>query len=385
MKELQEQRGGKWRPQGRDGQKPRRENEQRVRKAAVAFCRWIGRHGVPGYQAAGHLGLAPSTLGRWGRFWHRNYLEIRPLGRPQQWIEPVTRVEILHHIDAIGPLAGLPTLRGMFPEVARRELQEAQGAYRRRWFQDNHIETEELEWLMPGSVWASDFTNPLMPIDGCCDNVLAARDLASRMSLEARPIVSADAATTARVMESLFLAHGRPLVLKTDNGSPFISKTLRRLLRHYQVTLLLSPPRLPRYNGAVEAGNGSLKSHAFIEACRYGRGSNYTSDDLELARQQLNCTQRPWGAGGATPQQVWQSRKPITQDQRRQFLLCLRQMQRQVLDELGMHERQLHNHNARATVARESIRRALESLGFLLVRRKRISPPFRSPLRDKFR
>ena len=55
------------------------------------------------------------------------------------------------------------------------------------------------------------------------------------------------------------------------------------------------------------------------------------------------------------------------------------------LDELGMHERPLHNHNARATVARESIRRALESLGFLLVRRKRISPPFRSPLRDKFR
>ena len=40
-----------------------------------------------------------------------------------------------------------------------------------------------------------------------------------------------------------------------------------------------------RQYGAVEAGNGSLKSHTFYEACRYGRGGNYTSDDLELARQ----------------------------------------------------------------------------------------------------
>ena len=385
MKELLEQKAQKPRPLGMEGQWFHRMGERRVRKAVVAFHRWIGRYGIPQHLAAKHLGLRPSTLGRWGRSWHRDQMEVRLLGRRQRLIGPITRMEIVQHIDAVGPLAGLPSLRGMFPEVTRRELQQAQADYRQQWFQDNQIETEELEWLVPGAVWASDFTDPPLPIDGCYDNVLAARDLASRMHLEAMPVVKADSQTAAEIMEGLFLSCGDPLVIKTDNGSPFIGEPFVRLLSEYRVVLLLSPPRTPRYNGAVEAGNGSLKSHTFFEACRYGRGGNYTSDDLELARQQLNHTLRPWGAAGPTPVQSWQSRKPITQDQRQQFLQCLRQTRQQTLEEHGYYPDELLDPKDRATVARQSIRRALESLGYLSVQRKRISPPFNSPLRDKYR
>ena len=67
MKELLEQQARKCRPLGLEGQWPKRSGERYVRKTAVAFARWIGRLGVPQYQAAGHLGLRPSTLGRWGR------------------------------------------------------------------------------------------------------------------------------------------------------------------------------------------------------------------------------------------------------------------------------------------------------------------------------
>ena len=93
----------------------------------------------------------------------------------------------------------------------------------------------------------------------------------------------------------------------------------------------------------------------------------------------------PWGAAGPTPQERWSSRQAITQEQRDQFRQCLRQMRWQVLDEQGLYEDELLSRNARATVVRESIRRAMESLGYLLVQRKRISPPFNSPLRDKIR
>jgi transposase InsO family protein len=52
---------------------------------------------------------------------------------------------------------------------------------------------------------------------------------------------------------SIFSTHGPPLVLKTDNGSLFVAEPFEELLKQWQVLALLSPPRTPRYNGAVEA------------------------------------------------------------------------------------------------------------------------------------
>ena len=69
----------------------------------------------------------------------------------------------------------------------------------------------------------------------CYDNVLAARDLASRMHLEAMPMMAANSLTAAAVMEGLFLAWGAPLVIKADNGSPFVGEPFRRLLSDHKV------------------------------------------------------------------------------------------------------------------------------------------------------
>ncbi len=145
---------------------------------------------------------------------------------------------------------------------------------------------------------------------------------------------------------------------------------------------LLSPAQLPRYNGSVEAGNGSLKTHTYHQAVVHGRGDSPTSDDVEAARQQLNATLRPWGPCRPTPLEAWQSRKPITPEQPARFRQCVADSRQLLQRALGLGDGPLAP-KAQAIVARAAIRRALETLGYLLVQRRRITPPFNSPLRDK--
>jgi len=172
-----------------------------------------------------------------------------------------------------------------------------------------------------------------------------------------------------------------PLVLKSDSGSPSAAEVFQELLDRWQVFALLSPQRTPRYNGSVEAGNGSVKARVRQEAARHGRIGCWTSDDLEAARLQANLTARPWGDLGPTPQQVWDRRMPITKDQRRTFLQCVERMQTDVRIELGYAQDTLLGRAERAIVARAAARRALEALGYLQVRSRRTAPPFNSPLR----
>ena len=183
--------------------------------------------------------------------------------------------------------------------------------------------------------------------------------------------------------EALFLQHGAPLVLKSDNGSPFIAVAFQELLDRWQVFARLSPPRTPRYNGGVEAGNGAVKTRTRQEAARHGRIGCWTCDDLEAVRLRANLTARPWGDRGPTPQDVWDHRTPITLDQLRTFLQCIERMQTDVRIELGYAQDTLLGRAERAIVARAAARRALQSLGYLQVRRRRLTPPFNSPLRAR--
>ncbi|MCE5277092.1 MAG: transposase family protein [Planctomycetaceae bacterium] len=73
--------------------------------------------------------------------------------------------------------------------------------------------------------------------------------------------MTADAATAAAVVEQLLRLYDPPLVFKSDNGSAFIVESFKQLLESWNVVHLLSPPCLPRYNGAAEAGVGCLKIH----------------------------------------------------------------------------------------------------------------------------
>jgi hypothetical protein len=128
-----------------------------------------------------------------------------------------------------------------------------------------------------------DYTQPPVPVEERFKQVLAGRDLAGSFQLIALPVVAATAAVVVVALDALFRLFGAPLVLKADNGGQFLCYTVRELLDRWGVTLLPSPPLTPRYNGSMEAGIGSLKTHAHHRAIQHGRESVWTADDLEAA------------------------------------------------------------------------------------------------------
>jgi hypothetical protein len=129
-----------------------------------------------------------------------------------------------------------------------------------------------------------DYTEPPGAVDGVYGSILVVRDLSSGMQLMALPVEAATAEETTAALEALFRAYGAPLVLKSDNGSAFTAEGVERFLEACEVYHLLSPPRLPSYNGACEAGIGSLKTRAHHESARNDRPGEWTCDDVEAAR-----------------------------------------------------------------------------------------------------
>ena len=113
----------------------------------------------------------------------------------------------------------------------------------------------------------------------------------------------------------LFARHGAPLVLKADNGSAYTAQPTRDFLDHHRVVLLLSPPYYPQYNGACEAGNGTIKRLTHDIAVRHDRPHAWSLDDVEAGRLLANrrITDR---TQVHTPEQRFADRLPIPADDR---------------------------------------------------------------------
>jgi transposase InsO family protein len=89
---------------------------------------------------------------------------------------------------------------------------------------------------------------------------LAVRDLTSGFQLAWQPVSDQTAAPAAAVLQSLIDEHGPPMLLKSDNGSAFLSETFAKVLAEHEIVWLPSPARMPWYNGSCEAGNGSMRT-----------------------------------------------------------------------------------------------------------------------------
>ena len=116
----------------------------------------------------------------------------------------------------------------------------------------------------------------------------------------------------------LIAALKAPLVFKTDNGSHFTAEIVENLLRQHGITRLLSPPDLPAYNGACEAGHGSVKTRAEILARKDGTPGQWTCNHIEAARVWANrhvSRARPTAAND-----LWRQRTAVDDHDRGRFL-----------------------------------------------------------------
>jgi transposase InsO family protein len=264
-------------------QQPRRRLEQQVRQQGVAFRQWVAEQGLTRIESAAWLGISARTLRDWEQRLPAAPAAVLARGRPVLRSERATRSAVLELLESLGPGVGLAVLAGQFPDLPRAELDDLLRRYCRVWVQRHTQLLHVLHWQLPGTVWAIDFARPLLPLEEGYSDLLAVRDLASGMQLLWLPVAEATAATTTAALLSLFLLYGAPLVLKLDNGSPFVAQMTRALLAQWQVMALYSPPGRPQYNGAIEAGIGALKVRTHYQAVRQGRPGEWTLEDAEAA------------------------------------------------------------------------------------------------------
>jgi transposase InsO family protein len=283
------------------------------------------------------------------------------------------RNQVIALLDELGPGTGVPTLAACFPTLARAELEDLVRRYRRVWRKRHHQALRVLHWQVPGAVWAIDFSEAPYRIEGQDRYLLAVRDLASGQQLLWWPTPAINTAETLAALALLFAEHGAPLVLKTDNGSPFCAEATLDFLHHAGVIPLFSPARMPRYNGAIEAGIGSLKTRTDQHASHHGRAGHWTLDDLSAAQAQANTQARPQGPTGPTPDELWTTRRRLTPADRALFRAALERQRHAFQVQEGLPA----NPAQQRTQDRPAIRRALEELGYLHYSRRRLPLPFR--------
>lgn len=213
-----------------------------------------------------------------------------------------------------GPAASVAAVQAWCPTASRRAIAAWMRGERRHRRAQLHV----VRWQRPGRVWAMDFSEAPQPIDGVYRYLLHVRDLASHCHLAALPIPQPTAAVVGDLLQALVRRWRPPLVLKVDNGSAFISQALQSWAGATGIRLLYSPPRWPRYNGAIEASIGSITMRAFHVAAAAGHPDAWSSDDVEYARTWANTiVRRP---SGDSAYACWTRRSQITRVERRRFL-----------------------------------------------------------------
>ncbi len=292
----------------------------------------------------------------------------------------LTRNEVFHFLQHVtGPAIGLPALQDLFSTVPRCVLQDLLVRYRRVWRWRYAQDGFQLTWHQPGRVWAMDFTQPLQPIDGVFPYLLSIRDLASHCQLAWCPVRGQTADDVLPVLQELFALYGPPLVLKHDNGSAFLASVTQQALIDALVAQLFSPPGQPQYNGAVERGNGVLKTYTHLRAQAVGHPFRWTSEDIQHAQDLANTISRPWGAGGLSPAEAWQQRTRIMPQERQAFTAALSAHRQRAAQQLGVDLSAELSHADRTRLDRLALSATLQDLGYLT--KKQVRRPPQKPQR----
>jgi putative transposase len=158
----------------------------------------------------------------------------------------------------------------------------------------------------PNEVWTVDFKGWWRSPSGERVDPLTVRDEHSRMILAIQSVENGRTETVRGCFEELFLRHGLPAAIRSDNGSPFASHQgllgLSRLSAWWLalgIDLERSRPGCPQDNGAHERMHLDIRRE--LEAGRIGRDQAA----FDLWRHQYN-TERPHEAlGMAVPAEIY--------------------------------------------------------------------------------
>lgn len=125
------------------------------------------------------------------------------------------------------------------------------------------IGTDEFSaWALPATrpnhVWSYDFVS-VRSEHGAPIRVLNVVDEFTRVALGSRVARSIGARDVVAHLEKLFDQHGRPEIIRSDNGREFIASTVQDWLRTQGVTPAFIAKASPQQNCYVERFNGTMR------------------------------------------------------------------------------------------------------------------------------
>ena len=316
-------------------------------------------------------GISPGTWRHWRRWQHAAAPPLAKRGRPPHCASRAQRQAATRFLVEHGSQVPLHALREHLPTVARAELVDLRRRYQQICRRRLDRFRGRLIWKHVGTVWAIDFTEPKEYIAGTDRWILAIRDLASGYQLAWLSCAQATAEGVVDVLTALFLEHGAPLVLKSDNGSQFIAQITISLLLQWQAVPLFNPPRRPAYNGGLERTHPILKSYTAAAAQAQGRPAALLPADLETGRINANRFTRKLGAKGSTAEEMWRDRPPVTDELRRTFHDTLQAERLRARAARGLDPLAELSHYQQAAVDRDAVRDTLLKYDLLEIEPKR--------------
>jgi transposase InsO family protein len=273
---------------------------------------------------------------------------------------------VWQHVLAAAGRTTVAALKKVFPDIARRVLEQILFAVRRVLRIGRRRQLARLTWTRAGALWAADFTQ--LAGRGSA-HAFSVRDLASGKALHVSIVPAESAEVVVTVLLDLFESHGPPLVLKMDNGSAFEAETTKDLLSAHGVLTLFSPPATPAYNGACEAGIGSVKRVSGDVALLGGHHGPPDDEHLRTAANLLNAMPRGNGAAAPCPDDLWARRAPISAALRCQLRVVYRRHEALARASAGIAKDARLSHAVQASLDRNAIREALCDLNLLSIRR----------------
>jgi len=160
----------------------------------------------------------------------------------------------------------------------------------------------------PNQVWCIDFKGDFPTGDGRDCYPLTVMDAHTRYLLACHALPSTAHAGAYAVFSRLFLAHGLPQALRSDNGAPFASTGLSGLTRlslwwlKLDITHQRIQPGRPEQNGRHERMHRTLKAETTRPPAANHRRQQ---ERFDAFRREYN-EERPHAAlGGKTPASLW--------------------------------------------------------------------------------
>jgi putative transposase len=138
------------------------------------------------------------------------------------------------------------------------QLQVPQRRRRRRLAGVSAVGPAPMQATHPGHVWTYDFVHDVC-LNGTKLKLLPVVDEFTRECLAIEVATGLPTARVMRVLARLFVTHGSPQFLRSDNGPEFVAQAIQSWLALQHAATLYIDPGRPWQNGFAESFNGTLR------------------------------------------------------------------------------------------------------------------------------